>query len=231
MLGSVAVSEIQQILGFRSDQNQIILNALQYAQTEREKPGLTFPWWLWQEDTPLSPLTIGSQTLALPTGFIQDSESIDANLRYNSGVPNTRTVFLKKMDYKTAEQHYFGVWQSDYDCQQVTAVEAISPGPPKAYVLRQNSIRVYPAPDQAYVMTWSFWGADATISLTTENQWLKNAPWVLIGDAAKKVGSDLNNSAAVATASEILTRAEQNMFRSVIHREEAGRSRSMGSRL
>jgi hypothetical protein len=135
------------------------------------------------------------------------------------------------MDYKTAEQYFFGDWSSVYDTDGNLVQGSISPGTPKAYVLRENSIRIYPAPNQPYVLIWSYWGKDAAPALGQANGWLTNAPWVLIGDAAKKIGADLGNSQAVATATEILGRAEQNMFRSVIHRREAGRSRSMGSRL
>jgi hypothetical protein len=69
--------------------------------------------------------------------------------------------------------------------------------------------------------------------LTTniENGWLKNAPWVLIGDAAAKVALTLQNGEAAATAQAIGSRAEANMFRSVIHRQQAGRTFSMGARL
>lgn len=230
MLGSVAITEVQQILGFRSDKVTEITAALSFAQTEREKPGMTFPWWLWKEDQALTPLTINSQVLALPSDFIQDSPEREGNLRYRATGATTRTFFLKKMDYEQAEKHYFGDWQSDWDTSSTSTSSAISPGTPTAYVLRQNSIRIYPIPNAAYVLTWSYWGKDTAFS-TGENAWMLNAPWVLIADAAKKLGSDLGNAQAVATASEIATRAESNLFRSVIHRSAAGRSRSMGSRL
>jgi hypothetical protein len=230
MLGSAAVSEVQQILGWRTDKATQILAALQYAQTEREKPGLTFPWWLWKEDQSLPALTINSQTLALPSDFIQDSEEKDGNIRYVPTTANARTFFLKKMDFEIAEKNFFGDWSSFWDVA-IEAVNPLSPGTPKAYVLRQSSIRIYPKPDAAYVLTWSYWGKADTITLNTENAWLANAPWVLIADASKKLGADLQNGAAVATAQQIGQMAEQNMFRSTIARRESGRSRRMGSRL
>lgn len=226
-----AIAEVKQICGWRSDKTTEITAALSYAQTEREKPGMTFPWWLLQEDVALPALTIGSQVLALPTGFIQESEERDGNLRYRPSGTNTRTFFLKKMEFETAEQYFFGDWSSVYDTDSTQVTQAISPGSPKVYVLRENSLRIYPAPDAAYVLTWSYWGADAAQASGQANGWLTNAPWVLIGDAAKKISADLQNAQGVAVAQEILARAEQNLFRSVIHRHEAGKSRSMGSRL
>lgn len=225
-----AIIEVQQICGWRSDKNTEITAALSYAQTEREKPGMTFPWWLWQEDVALPALTIGSQTLALPSGFIQDSDELDGNLRYQASA-SARTFFLKKMDFETAEKYFFGDWSSVYDVDSTQITQAISPGTPKVYVLRKNTLRIYPTPDAAYVLTWSYWGADSAQASGQANGWLTNAPWVLIGDAAKKIGADLQNAGAVATATQILTKAEQDLFRSTIHRREAGRNRSMGSRL
>lgn len=226
-----AIIEVQQICGWRSDKVSVITAALSYAQIEREKPGITFPPWLWKEDIALPPLTIGSQTLALPTDFIQDSEEKDGNLRYGPVIAKGRTIFLQKMQLEIAEKFYFGDWSATSDTNGNETFAAISPGPPKAYVLRKNSIKVYPAPDQAYVLTWSYWGADTAQAMGQENGWLKNAPWVLIADAAKKIGSDLGNANAVATATSIGTMAEANMFRATIHRQEAGKSRNMGSRL
>lgn len=230
MLGSTAVAEVQQIVGWRNDKATEILAALRYAQTEREGPGMTIPWWLLKEDQAMTALTIGSQTLALPTDYIQDCEDDTANLRYRPAGTNTRTIFLKKMDYVTAEKFYFGDWSSTFDTDG-NLISAVSPGVPMAYVLQQNSIRVYPAPDQAYVLTWTYWGSDAQIELASTNLWLTNAPWVLIADAAKKIGSDLTNMDAVNTANAIGQRAEANMFRAAIARVESGRRRGMGSRL
>lgn len=225
-----AIIEVQQICGWRSDKNTEITSALSYAQTEREKPGMTFPWWLWKEDQSMTALTIGSQTLALPSDYIQDTEEVEGNLRYRAS-STTRTFFLKKMDFETAEKYFFGDWSSVYDVDSTQITQAISPGTPKAYVLRESSLKIYPTPDAAYVLTWSYWGKDTAQASGQANAWLTNAPWVLIGDAAKKIAADLQNAGAVATAQQVLDRAEQNLFRSTIHRREAGRRRMIGSRL
>lgn len=230
MLRDSAVAEVQLILGRRSDLSSEIISALQFVQAEREKPGMTYPWWLMKQDQPFA-VASGVQETALPADFIQEAEERDGNLRYQASA-TSRTFFLKKMSFEQAEQHYFGVWQSDYDTSSLTLIDSISPGTPKAYVLRQNTVRVYPTPDQNYSLTWSYWGKDAVLSSNIENGWLANAPWVLIAEAALKITtSGVGGNDVVSRAQSILARAQGDLFRSVIHRAQAGRSFSMGRRL
>lgn len=226
MNGAEAVAEVQQILGWRSDKETETLLALQFAQREREKPGITFPWWLLRSDQPLT-VTAANQEVDIPSDFIQEAELEDGDMYYRRTITSAYT-FVKKMDFRTAEERYFG--RPSTTSLTVDQNYALVTGAPKNFVLRRN-ILIYPIPNVGYTLLWNYWGQDAQIDLSLANAWLTNAPWVLIGDAAKKLGSDLGNANAVATASGILARAEANMFRSVIHRDEAGRSRSMGSRL
>ena len=230
MLRDSAVAEVQLILGRRSDLSAEIISALQFVQTEREKPGATFPWWLMKQDQAFNILS-GVQETALPSDFIQEVEEKDGNLRYQASA-TSRTFFLRKMSFEQAEQHYFGVWQSDYDTNSITLIDQISPGTPKAYVLRQNTVRIYPTPDQNYTLTWSYWGKDSVLSSNIENGWLANAPWVLIAEAALKLNtSGIGGADAKTRATEILQRAQTDLFRSVIHRAQAGRSFQIGRRL
>lgn len=234
MILDQAIKEVQQIAGWRSDKVVEITAALQYAQTEREKPGLTFPWWLTIKSSLV--LTVGQQVYAFPTNYIQDSEESDGNLYVYTipGQTNSRTVFLNKMNFEEAQIRYYGEWPYIYSTPSGAPTDqsaTIGPGMPIDYVLGPTGITLYPVPDNTYTLVWSYWGNDAAQALGQENGWLKNAPWVLIGDAAEKICSDLQFSAGVVAAQSIRDRALGDMFRSVIGRQEAGKKRSMGSRL
>jgi len=222
-----AIAEVQQIVGWRSDKVAEITRALAYAQEEREKPGMTLPWFLRKTGSVVT--VAGTQTYTLPSDYIQDTEEVDGNLFYFTGTADkSRTVFLRKLSYEVAQQKYFGSWPGGDPSDQS---QTVAPGIPTDYVLGSTLLHLYPTPDKVYNLVWKYWAKDATQASGQENSWLKNAPWVLIGDAAKKIGADLGNALAVATATEILSRAEGNLFRAIIHRQEAGRRRSLGSKL
>lgn len=234
MLLDQAIAEVQQIAGWRTDKATQIQAALQYAQTEREKPGLSFPWWLKKRSSLV--LTPNQQVYAYPSDYIQESEESQGNLYVYTipGKTNSRTVFLRKRSFEEAQVRYFGVWPFVYSTPSGAAIDqtdTIGPGMPIDYVEDASGLYLYPVPNAGYTLVWSYWGNDTAQALGQTNGWLTNAPWVLIGDAAKKICADLQNQAGLATAQEILARAESNLFRSVVAREESGRRRYMGSKL
>jgi len=150
------------------------------------------------------------------------------------GTPNSRTVFLKKMNFKTAQERYFGVWPYVYANTTGFVYDTsgtLPPGVPRDYYLGDTFVNLYPPPDGTYNISWRYWGQDATPALGSENKWLKNAPWVLIGDAAAKISADLGYAAGVQTAVSISQSASDNLFRATINRNEAGKRRALGSRL
>lgn len=226
----VAVTEIQQIVGWRSDKAAEIGNALKYAQAQREMAGMTFPWFLRQT----KPVTtvIGTQSYTLPAGYIQDSEERDGNLFiYTGGTSKTRTVFLKKMSFKDLQEKFFGVWPDNDSATASDQSDTIPSGIPTFYALDDTQVFFYPTPDAVYTVNWKAWYADTAPTAGQTNQWLTFAPWVLIGEAATKIAADLENASAVTKAQAILSRANDDLFRATIHRQEAGRKRSMGSKL
>jgi hypothetical protein len=224
-----AITEVQQIVGWRSDKIPEITRALAYSQTERDKPGKTYPCWL--RTTATITTVAGQQNYLLPTNYIQDTEERDGNIYLYTGAPFvSRVVFLKKMSFEIAQEAFFGRWPGSSG-SLIDQSATVQNGVPTAYVLREADIYLYPTPNAVYNFAWKYWGKAAAQTLGQENAWLREAPWVLIGEAAKKIASDLGYVEGAAVASAILETAEQNMFRAVIHREEAGRRRSMGSRL
>ena len=236
MILDQAIKEVQQIAGWRSDKVAEITAALQYAQDELEKPGLTFPWWLRKEN-PTAIVTAANQPqYSIPSDYIQDTEEQEGNLfLYTiSGQTNSRTIFLKKMSFETAQVRYYGEWPYIYTNPPGAIQDqssSVSPGVPIDYYLGDTFTLLYPVPDNTYNISWRYWAKDAVQTIGVENKWLKNAPWVIIGSAALKICADLEYDKGVEKATDILQRAEANMFRSVVGREEAGRRRAMGSRL
>jgi hypothetical protein len=240
-----AIAEVQQICGWRSDKAIQIQNAITYAQTEREKPNRTYPWFLRKtNDTAI--VTVANQPqYSIPSDYIEDTEELEGNLylyllsggstpAHSPGDPRSRTVFLKKQTFELAQQRYYGVWPYVYNSPPGSILDTgsfVGPGVPRDYVLGDTFVLLYPIPNNVYNISWRYWAQDATPTLGVENKWLKNAPWVLIGDAAAKISADLGYQQGMQTAVAISQSAADNLFRATINRNEAGRRRSLGSRL
>lgn len=231
MDGATAVAEVRQGLAWRgTDKDAEILSALNYVQDLREQ-GESLPWFLVAEDQSLT-LTANSQAVTLPTRFLAEREEREGNLRYRSSVSGSRTFFLKKMDYLAAEKYFFGDWQNNFDLDATTTSDALSPGIPRAYVLRSTTLRIYPVPDQAYVLTWDYYkAADDIVANTSTNSWLTYAPWVIIGAAGWKLAQDLQNSVATDKFLKVKDSAEKALMEQIVRRGLDGRPIRMGSRL
>jgi hypothetical protein len=244
-----AIIEVQQICGWRSDKVTEITRAIQYAQTEREKPNRTYPWFLRKQNDTAIVTVYQQMTYSIPSDYIEDTEELDGNLFIfllsspgpsagsppnSPGVPNSRTVFLRKQTFEQAQVRYFGDWPYVYGNTSGYIYDtalSLPPGVPRDYYLGDTFVQLYPPPDGVYNISWRYWAQDAQPALGQENKWLKNAPWVLIGDAAAKISADLGYAAGVQTGISISQSASDNLFKATINRNEAGRRRSMGSRL
>lgn len=174
MLRSVAVARIQRGLGFRSDQADAIVLALQEAQRELEA-GTTLPSFLQSVDQTLS-TTSGSHTIAKPTGFIRFVEyegpyfvSTESGLRY-----------LQIKPYDEAKRYY-----SEYDA-----------GEPLALSIRSTSFAVWPEPDDVYSITASWYAAAAVLDSDIENAWLEKYPDLLWSRAGMIMAADLEHTVA-----------------------------------
>jgi hypothetical protein len=245
MILDQAIKEVQQICGWRSDKVAEITAALQYSQTEREKPNRTYPWFLRKtNDTAI--VTVARQPqYSIPADYIEDTEELDGNLYIYllsgggtpvnaPGNPQSRTVFLKKQAFQHGQVRYYGEWPYVYNNPPGSILDTgsfVGPGVPRDYYLGDTFVLLYPVPDAVYNISWRYWAQDAQQALGQENKWLKNAPWLLIGDAATKISADLGNQQGMQTGASLSQSAATNLFHATINRNEAGKRRSMGSRL
>lgn len=238
------VARIQEKLGFRQTLVSNIQSALQDEQDELER-GATLPWFILQEDqtftiTPSSPVSATPQQYNLPTGFISEADDQDGNLRYQQTIPGPQ-IFVTKMDYREAEEFFFGQRKSYWDGNQVLIIgEDLIPtaGAPKAYVLRKNQMRIYPGPNVVYNLLWTFYAHDTRLDgQNVTNQWSTFAPWLLIGRAGLKMAMSTRDKDAASAFQTILSGgpgylgAEKAYLAQLYDREIGGRRYSMGSRL
>jgi hypothetical protein len=161
-----AVAEIQLIMGFRSDLATSAVTALQNAQSHFEQnwPDPTnLPWFLITERATSSTVA-EEERLARPSDWLGDVEE-DGLWLTNS---DDEEVLLEKGDIDDLRAIY-GNDDSTF---------------PVAYGFDGLYYRLFPKPDASYSAKMLYYAQDDTLSSgSTENQWLKHAPNVLIGYA------------------------------------------------
>lgn len=164
-----AVALVRQGLGFRTDLEDQIIAALQAAQIELEGDNRSLPEFLKQEDDTLS-ITASTQAVALPTGFIREFEEEGPNYAGTDG-----QVYLVKKTKLEADTYYFN----------------FDPGAPRAYVMRKNELLIYPVPDLAYTLTWSWYKSETFPASGGEtNLWFTTWPWLLVARAGMELAED-----------------------------------------
>jgi hypothetical protein len=195
---SAAVARIKRGLGFRSDLDNEIADALQEAQREREA-GKTAPWFLLKEDQPLSLVGL-TNSVNIPSDFWQIGRK--EGIKFTPSGTN-KTQFIRR-----------------YDLGDATGLFGdLGNGPPKAYALRKATLRFFPAADVTYSLTWSYYMHDAVLSTNIENQWLKYAPELLVGDAGLIIAADVRDKEAVAIFQKMQATGLDQAFKETIMRE------------
>lgn len=212
MLRSAAITRIQRGLGFRSDQSDNIVSALQEAQRLLEK-GRSLPFFLLQEGQTLT-FTSGSAEIALPTGFIREKSGEHPYALDDTGVP----VFLEKLTFEEGTMRFVS--------------ETITARKPVAYTLRTSTIKSWPPErDASYDFTWSYYKAADVLSSDVENAWLASAPEALIGRAGMILATDLRNKSALDLFKGMYAEAWSGAFAEGVLREDEGDEIIVGGRL
>lgn len=201
MLLAEAVDEIQVGLKFRNDQDDNIKKRLTRAQ-ELLQQGLTLPWFLIVENQPLL-VTTGDSTVGLPTNFIRElSEGRGLNWLTSEG----KRVWPRKMSRDEA----LGVFQGS------------SSGYAKAYVLKKSEFELFPAPGQNYTLYLDYYKKALPIT-NPLNEWLVNAPYLLIGTAGASMARTLGIKDAQEEFEVMVDSAWKGLFKEIIQREISNR--------
>lgn len=211
MLRSVAVTRIQDGLGFASRQSDKIILRLQEAQRELEL-GKTLPKFLLQENQILTLLN-GTSTVALPTRFLRVS---DDNLPYYS-TSDGSPVYLPIVRQ----------WSDAIKAQWLNGAKSA----PKVGVIRKTVVDFINNSDKEYTIIWSYYKAAALLTTDIENEWLADAPEWLIGEAGWRMAMDTRDKDATMLFDTLRKTARAAVFGEIIASDDSEGQLIMGANL
>ncbi len=210
-----AVSMIQTQLGFRTTLATTIITQLKFAQQTLEKDAIK-PWFLVTEDAYIR-TSSGDDRVPVPDDFI--SETDQAVLHY---VPDEVSVDdpeveLTKDDYDTLRKNF-----------RDTTTGITKVGPPEAYCLLGEYFRIFPTPDDDYLLRQIYYAPDTELTSNIENNWLFHFPYLLIGKAGGMMATALRDSVALSTFRAWEMEGKAIMLRQVYDREFQNRDMQVG---
>ena len=208
-----AVALMQQQLGFRTDLASTIVTNMKFAQTNLESAP-TKPWFLISEDSYADTVS-GEQRIAIPTDFLEEID--EATLRY---IPDDLTdgeIDLIKGDYDQLRKDY-----------QDTTTGTTAVGEPEAYALLDGYFRIFPTPDDVYRLKMIYYKQDTVLSSDIENNWLKWAPKLLMGETGAMIASSLRDAAALGTFQRWTSEGRVLLFGQNEARKHANMNYQMG---
>lgn len=172
MLRDTAVARIKQLLGFKTNLDTEIVDAMTEIQQQLERePEL--PDFLRKGYGGLTTTALLA-TVAVPTDFIREFQEDILFIRNADGeetpVIKDEKGFLR-VRYPTSED----------------------PGVPKRYALISGFFQFFPTPDAIYTIDGTYYGKDAVLSTNIENKWLKELPEILIARAGLTLAAALRD--------------------------------------
>lgn len=209
MLRDEGVAMIQEQMGFRVILATSIINYMKLAQVTLEK-GPTKPWFLIGEEE-FTTTTADEERVSLPLNFIQEVDS--AMLKYRPDEwPDEPEVDLVKEDYDTLRKNFAGV----------------ESGPPEAYSLLGNYLRMFPLPDAVYTLRWIYYKPGVVLDTNVENEWLKEVPLLLLGTAGRMMTNASRDKAAYEMFGEWIAAGQKILMAHDVSRDMANRDMQIG---
>lgn len=209
-----AVSEIQRVLGYRSDKATEAALLLNYQQQECERqPDL--PWFLREENTAMVSVA-GDPRLPLPTGFLKEwqEDPLAVQTLNASGLTIWKTLakdtpsYLRETTQETGDLGF---------------------GFPLGYNRDAVSFILFPTPDDIYTFRMIYYKADVVLAVDAdENKWLINLPYLLIGRAGLRIAGAVRDQSASQTFGLMIQESMAKINNWNTELEEAGARRIVG---
>lgn len=207
-----AVSEIQQMLGFRTDKADEIQRELIRQQNLLEN-GLELPYFLRSEVTDLT-TTANNERLTPPTDFLREWDEDSLSIQSTDDGGNTIWTPLEK-DGPTYLRNYY---------QNLSMLTGV----PEAYAYDGTSFILFPMPDAVYTLRMIYYKKDTKLIGNVENKWLQYLPYLLIAKAGFILASSLRDQGAQQIFAAMLQEQMALLVNQTVAIDGAGRKYSMG---
>lgn len=203
MLRDVAVARVQIILGFRTDQDANIVQAMQEFQEELERnPEL--PSFLRKPYVGLA-TAAAVQTVNVPNDFLREWEQDQMNVATTDG---PQSVVKDELGY--------------------LRIRYKDSGTPQKYALVDGQFYFFPLPDQVYALSGTYYAKDAILSTNIENKWLKYIPEILIAGSGIALASGLRDQNALQLFAAMQQMAQAKLVSMQVADDAAGAKPIMG---
>ena len=228
MLRDEAVARIHNNLGYRPLGTSLqggVETRLQRAQEYMEQ-GKSLPWFLLQLDATFT-LFVGNSAFALPVGFIRESDESRLHVLGSSPIHylSRRYTIDGMQAYQLATD---SIMPSVYAIRrQMNA----TPAPGVKTTPSPGVVEFFRTFGQNYTFEWDYYKKDAPLTSNIENNWLREAPEVLIGLAGASVAHDLHNTEAEQGFVQLFQDRYKALFGEMIAQEEASQPLQMGANL
>jgi hypothetical protein len=197
----------------------MILTRMQQAQEFFEKNWIQrpLPWFLLTERATTS--TVGEEERVLiPDDFIEEYEGDGIWLVDENGGEH----LLRKNEADFLRENE----------QKLTAYNTLTPKTdrlPHSYALTGKYYSLFPKPSTVYTLKQIYYGKDdALVDSSSENEWMKHAPFVLIGWAGERMAGALRDKDAFTIFRDWKAGAIGSFGNALVERENANRRMAMG---
>lgn len=177
----------------------------------QQDQGVFFPWFMYKEAAALA-LGVSTETVALPSDFVAeyDEEHGHALWYYNAS---------HEQVWVPVKKDTLGIIRARHSGVDVA---------PSAYAIVGENIYVRPLVTSALLLRLAYYGQQTTLVTNVENNWLKYAPDVMVGELVSACGEIVHNEAMVTKGEAASKQARDRLYAMHVQREEAARQRQRG---
>lgn len=210
MTRNEAVAMVKQVLGFMQSRDLTIIANMQTQQTKLELMP-TKPWFLVEHLASLATVS-GQAYVALPTDFLEEYEEGGLYLVDPDSDPVGQLVDIEKDDFD----------------QLTRAFKGEPAGRPAAYALVDDRLWLFPTPDEAFGLKFSYYRKGILLANDVENEWLKWVPELLVGKTARVMAAALRDANAIKLCDDMIRESMMLLENQNEARKHARREMQMG---
>jgi len=208
MVRDSVVALLAERLNNRTDLNDAIILEMQLAQSIRLEQNGRFQPWFMLTTRVIFPTTANVETVSAPADFVMEVEE------QGLWVLNPDTAVWGKLG-KVSEEVGMGLYTAT--------------GLPLKYSLTNDTIVLYPTPDDAYSIRMRYAGAQPDLSTNIENDWLKYATDLMIAEVGYAIASTKMQNDKLASAFAVdKEKAWQRLWLMHEARQHVNQNYSMG---